>query len=290
METVLLAVAVVALGVALVMSLAAWRLSRDARERSAARVAALAHASREPAAPLPVHTAVFEAAAEPVVGPETAERAAAPWTSGRVSPFTRATGERGSAAAARLSPPVPLFDTFQPEAAGPPEATAVSGAFLGTSVARSSGGGQRGLAIAAAVLFVTVSAVAYWTVYGTDASSAASVEAASSAPLELLSLRHERRGGRLAVTGLVRNPTGGSAVDRLAAVVFLFDQQGSFITSARAHVDFLRLAPGDESPFVVDVDAPSTVARYRVSFRTERGPLTHIDRRGQAPLATSDAR
>ena len=47
--------------------------------------------------------------------------------------------------------------------------------------------------------------------------------------------------------------------------------------------DFLKLSAGDESPFVVSLDAPPTVARYRVSFRTDNGIVPHIDRRG-API------
>jgi hypothetical protein len=63
--------------------------------------------------------------------------------------------------------------------------------------------------------------------------------------------------------------------------VFLFDQQGGFVTSSRAEVDFKRLVPGDESPFVIAMDAPTNVARYRVSFRTDAGVVPHVDRRGQ---------
>ena len=55
---------------------------------------------------------------------------------------------------------------------------------------------------------------------------------------------------------------------------------GTFVTSSRANVDFLKLGAGDESPFVVSLDAPATVARYRVSFRTDDGVVPHIDRRG----------
>jgi hypothetical protein len=68
-------------------------------------------------------------------------------------------------------------------------------------------------------------------------------------------------------------------------VVFLFDQQGTFVTSARAPIDFVKLTAGDESPFVVKVQAPKSVARYRVSFRTDDGTLPHVDRRGEAPVA-----
>jgi hypothetical protein len=90
----------------------------------------------------------------------------------------------------------------------------------------------------------------------------------------------------LSVAGLVRNPPAGIPVERLVAVVLLFDQQGTFVTSSTAPVDFLRLSAGDESPFVVKLDAPQNVARYRVSFRTDNGTMTHVDRRGEPPLAT----
>jgi hypothetical protein len=33
----------------------------------------------------------------------------------------------------------------------------------------------------------------------------------------------------------------------------------------------------------VSIDAPATVARYRVSFRTDEGVIPHIDRRGESP-------
>ena len=112
------------------------------------------------------------------------------------------------------------------------------------------------------------------------------VAAQHTAPsLELLSLRHEREGVNLSVAGLVRNPPAAPAVERLSAVVLLFDQQGQFITSAKAPIDFLKLTAGDESPFVVKMAAPQTVARYRVSFRTDEGTVPHVDRRGEPPVS-----
>ena len=72
----------------------------------------------------------------------------------------------------------------------------------------------------------------------------------------------------------------GKPIERLSAVVFLFDRMGTFVTSSRANVDFLKIGAGDESPFVVSLEAPASVARYRVSFRTDDGIVPHIDRRG----------
>jgi hypothetical protein len=156
--------------------------------------------------------------------------------------------------------------------------------FLGGSAAVPTGTShQRGLVAAAAIFAIGLTTFVAVRMSGSPAVAA---PASPAAPLELLSLRHEREGGRLSVAGLVRNPAAGVSVERLTAVVLLFDQPGTFVTSSTAPVDFLRLGPGDESPFVVKLDAPPNVARYRVSFRTDNGTLAHVDRRGEPPLAT----
>jgi hypothetical protein len=123
-----------------------------------------------------------------------------------------------------------------------------------------------------------------------DAPAAASVKAAGTAntpaPLELMSMRHQREGTTLTVSGLVRNPAKGTRVNGVTAVVFAFDRNGGFVASGRAPLDFSALAPGDESPFVVSVVNVSDVARYRVTFRSASGVVRHIDRRGaQVQLA-----
>jgi hypothetical protein len=100
------------------------------------------------------------------------------------------------------------------------------------------------------------------------------------ASLELLSMRHEREGDTLTVTGLVRN-AGSGAVQHLTAVVLTFDRNSNFVASGRAPLDFITLGPGDESPFRVSVPNVGDVGRYRVSFRTEAGVVTHIDKRQQ---------
>jgi len=118
-------------------------------------------------------------------------------------------------------------------------------------------------------------------------SHASSPAAADSgpAPLELMSMRYQHEGSTLTVSGLVRNPAGGSPVNGLNAVVFAFDGNGGFVSSGRAPLDFGALAPGDESPFVVTVPNAPGVARYRVSFRTGTGVVRHVDRRGATVLA-----
>ena len=80
---------------------------------------------------------------------------------------------------------------------------------------------------------------------------------------------------------------GGARSRRSPPSSFCSIRNGGFVSSAKAGVDFKRLAPGDESPFVIAVDAPASVARYRVSFRTDAGVVPHVDRRGQDPVAAT---
>ena len=101
-------------------------------------------------------------------------------------------------------------------------------------------------------------------------------------PLELLALGHDRTGDELTVRGVIRNPSSGVAVDRLTAVVFLFNRDGSFLTTGRATVESPALVPGGESRFVVTVPSAADVGRYRVSFRTDDRVVPHVDRREPA--------
>jgi hypothetical protein len=110
-----------------------------------------------------------------------------------------------------------------------------------------------------------------------------------AAPLELVSMRHERNGDTLRVTGLVRNPRAGEAVTGVTAVLFAFDRDGKVVTSSQAPLDFTTLAPGDESPFVVNLEKADDVGRYRVSLRTGAGVLRHVDRRAAGRPANAAA-
>ena len=78
----------------------------------------------------------------------------------------------------------------------------------------------------------------------------------------------------------MRNPRGAATLERVTAVVFFFDGAGAFLSSARAPLDFPRLAGGEESAFQVSAPTPPGVRRYRVSFRlAEGGIVPHVDRR-----------
>ena len=265
MDILLLGITIVSLVVALVMSLAAWRLMRDDKKRAAARVAALSVAAAEPALDRPKEIAVPE---KPIVK--------APW--GRASFDSAAVAY---ATPAPLRTPAPIIPPAEPSV------LSHASGFLGAEeIQRESGGRQKSLAFAAVFLFVVLSGGLVWMMSGPRGTTAVAV--GPNSPLELVSLTHARQNQKLAVSGLVRNPASGKPIEHLSAVVFLFDRMGTFVTSSRANVDFLKLGAGDESPFVVSLDAPASVARYRVSFRTDDGIVPHIDRRGDsvAPAET----
>jgi hypothetical protein len=106
-------------------------------------------------------------------------------------------------------------------------------------------------------------------------------------PLELVALRHSRDAGTLTISGLVQNPKTGLTQSRLIATAFVFGPDGTFLTSSRALLDISRLAPGDESPFVVTVPVSGEVSRYRIGFRTEDGQvIAHVDKRTPETFAS----
>lgn len=138
-------------------------------------------------------------------------------------------------------------------------------------------------AILAAMVLVG-GATAALALLGNGTGTSAAESTTSQQPLELLSLRHETTSTTVKVVGLVRNPTGNRGVERLTAVVFLFDRQGGFLGSGRAPLEFTTVGPGEESPFAVSIDAPAGVARFRVSFRKDEGAMVpHVDRREVTP-------
>ncbi len=272
MDIILLGITVVSLVVALVMSVAAWRLIRDDKARSAARVAALSVAAG----------ADERAFAPPIERPVTK----APWSRSPIdsTDFASAKSVSLRAATAPLAPPeLPLHQParIEPVRVSEPVVTHASGFLGATEVARDDGGRQKSLAFAAAILFCVLAGGLVWMMSGPRGTT--SVAVGPNSPLELVSLTHARRNDKLAVSGLVRNPASAKPIEHLSAVVFLFDRMGTFVMSSRANVDYLKLGAGDESPFVVSLDAPATVTRYRVSFRTDEGLIPHVDRRSASP-------
>ena len=294
MDIILLGVTVVSLGVALVMSIAAWRVTRDEKKRSAARVAALSLAAGVDDTPEGVATGLspreasrvesfpLESFAAQEVAPAPTPVMKAPWAPAPFNSPGVAAAKSASLTAVDMPLNQPRADAHIPAGSPARVEAPVSHAsgFLGAeAMARDTGSRQKTLAFAAIALFAVLSGGLVWVMSGPRGSSAAAV--GPNSPLELVSLSHQRQNDKLAVSGLVRNPVAGEPIQNLSAVVFLFDRMGTFVTSSRANVDFLKLGAGDESPFVVAIDAPATVARYRVSFRTDDGVVPHVDRRGE---------
>jgi hypothetical protein len=139
-------------------------------------------------------------------------------------------------------------------------------------------------AIGLFVVVAALSAIYLWNRPSAHTVSAAAAEA-SDAPLELVALRHQRRGEVMVISGLVRNPHRGRVIQSLSAIAFTFDKQGGFLATGRAPLDFPLLQPGDESPFTVRVPNSPAIGRYRVTFRTESGVVPHVDRRGDSQVA-----
>ena len=141
METVLLLVTIGSLILALVMSAATWRLAREGRARSAARVAALAAAASE-AVPVTGQSAAVVPAA-----PAGDKAPRAPWAAARVSAFSpaRPIATAASAAAADLSLNAPAIED-EPLPLGvinPIRTASVGSTFLGSSNERAQSGGRQ---------------------------------------------------------------------------------------------------------------------------------------------------
>jgi hypothetical protein len=154
-------------------------------------------------------------------------------------------------------------------------------------------GSRRWLAPVFGVLIVTglIAAGALATMDSNDRAEALTVtdERLHDAPLELLSLRHQREGNMLTVSGLVRNPSGAPAHEHTDVVVFTFDRTGAFVTSARAALADPSLGGGSESPFSATIPNGANVGRYRISFRTGERMLPHVDRRQSSRTSLEDA-
>lgn len=116
----------------------------------------------------------------------------------------------------------------------------------------------------------------------------ANEEMANVKPIELLSLRYGTESGNFVVTGLVQNPTASVPLRSVFAIVYLFDAEGKFMSSARASLESGVLSPGGESGFVVRIPATGDVTKYRVSFQHEDGAaVQHVDKRGALPANTT---
>jgi hypothetical protein len=251
METVLIVTTVASVALAAGMGILAWRLARTERSRSAARVAPLADDLHE-----------FDTMREQAV------------VGGRGGP------SRVRQVARRAMDVDNLELRSRPGAVPPPIEMFHSGAMdrsksrLATVLAVGS--------FAVAVSLALVIATGRGAPRLSDSSAAPAAAAstpAGGAVLELVALSHERSDDQITIRGVVRNPSDGERLDQLTAVVYLFEQDGSFLGTGSAPIKVERLEAGSESLFVVTAGHAATIRRYRVSFKSGERVVPHLDRR-----------
>jgi hypothetical protein len=259
----LLIVTVSSMVVAAIMSVIAWRLAAAERRRSEARIAAL---SAEIHAPALAGTGTRNALRRAEIG----LRAEPPRLAAVPQPRSPQ----------RWDEDLPL----RPGDSGAP------GQLFATA---HQGGGAGRLPIVAGVVGALAALVlgavllrggpaATRTTRATPPAATGdnrTVAAVAPGPLELVALGHERDGDRLIVRGVIRNPPAAPAVEPLTAVVFVFNADGGFVTSARTAVDANALRAAGETTFAVTVPDAASVSRYRVSFRSGDRIVPHVDRR-----------
>jgi hypothetical protein len=276
MDTTLVTVTVLSMGMAAALSVIVWRLLRSERERSEARVAALTEAAFP-------SSALRASEGTPSSSPVSAVRPA----ESKPAPAPRVAAARPVEVKPRVIRDAPAASDdllLHPETV-----PATPGALFAEPV-RSSPWGNRfavmaglALVLSSVVLFAMMAAGPRAAARG---AAAAPETAHPAAGLELLSLRDSRAESSLTITGMVQNPRAGALLSRVAVTAYAFDDKGAFLASGRALIDVTSLAPGDESPFVVTVPVTGTVARYRIGFRGEDGRvIAHVDKRQQSPMA-----
>ena len=278
MDTVLLAVTILSLAMAVALAFIVARLIREERARSEARVNALSTMAAEEVAPTAAAVSV-------------------------TAPLPVAPAPRGALPRVATPPRVPpaedldLFPAGTPARPDPTSAEVVNGvSHLFEEPEASSPWGRRFAVIGVFAAIVVAIAFALASVHnGVTASPATSAGGGQQpaaqpavfdgAPLELVALHHRQEADRLVITGLVQNPRSGRPMSHVVATAFLFGPDGAFLTSSRAPLDFTTLAPGDESAFVINVPVTGQIARYRVGFRTEDGRvIEHVDKRAPDAL------
>jgi hypothetical protein len=294
MESLLIAVTIVSLGLAVSMSVVAWTLLKTERRRAAARIEALealaftGERERQPAA---------------TDGPRPPAAVASVPLSADVR--SQSAVEDGPAAEIDLSAELPDWDAVIRGHASEAEHDAdtmsparqphaiLPDAMFGAEAA-SNASARRWLVVAAIALllaagYATASAMRSPEVVAAVAASTP-VPPAEPQPLELLSLKHSTEtGGGFLISGFVQNPVGGRDLTNVEAVVYLFDHNDQYFMTGRVDLSPADLRSGTDAPFEIHVAGARNVGRYRVGFRQADGTVVaHVDRRGQFPDGTSE--
>ena len=273
MDTVLLVITLISAATAVVAVASAWRLRRHDRERSDARVAALASAAETHGAGDGGWTAV---SGEWQWNPEPVGMMDSGLGIGAATGITHASREARPAR-------IPNSESRTPDV----EPQISSSAFFGT-VQREETSGSRAPILAAAALIVMLGGALVFLNTSDSSDQTATVAPVRHAePLELVSLGHARETSLLTISGTVRNPSSGAKVEGLTAVISLLDRSGALVSTKDVPLDYRALKPGEEAPFKVSIPDPGSIARYRVSFRTGTDVVPHVDRRVDTKLASS---
>lgn len=221
MSALLLFITFVSVVIAVVASVTAWRVSREAARHTDARVATLGRDIQASVGPSEWSL------------PDAENRA-------------------------------PLFSEAENEGSRAPLAMATGVIVVGTAIA----------------LVVVLSSGEHPSAAASPvAASTTAARPATTAPLELVALTHERAGKGLKVRGVVRNPTAGQTVADLAAVVSVLDASGAVVGTGRAAVLNPILRPDDQTSFIVSIPEAASGGRYRVSFRAGDAMVPHTDGR-----------
>ena len=250
MDVALATVTVISLTMAFATGIVTWRLIREERRRTDARVAVLmADLAADGENARTVAPSVRTADSAPP------RRQAAPATPRARPP--RSAGTAVTPAVQEAQSPTGLFApiTGSPAALRP---------FLAT---------------VAGALVVLV-AVSFTMLSERSGDLPADPGTGTPEPVELLSLQHVRQGDYLAITGSIRNPSDGIERGQLSVTAIVFDRDGTVLGTGQTPLPVAVLPPGSETPFII-ISLPDAdrINRYRISFRQGQTSVPHIDRR-----------
>jgi hypothetical protein len=261
MHFILIVLTSLLIAIAGALSVVIARLLREDRQRSDARVAALA---------------MMAGAAEPDSDPEFGSEPVPAWRDRAEPAAGRGFAEQGAAEplsgwGSRSADADDAPALFAPPAPESPWARRF--AVIGT------------LSAVFAAVLLSATYGGRHTARGPEGSPAG-VETSNGAPLELLDLQHARESQRLTISGVVRNPAGAAPRSHLVATAIVFGPDGKFLTSSRAPVDLANVGPGQESKFTIAIPLNGEVSRYRIGFRSDDGTVVaHVDKRTTATFA-----
>jgi len=270
MDTVLLVITLISAATAIVAVASAWRVRRHDRERSEARVAALASAAETHGTRDGGWTAV---SGEWQWNPEPSQQ-----------PGIRDLGFGiGASRAERVTQPIPNHTSPIPES----EPQFSSEAFFGTVQREQASATRLPIFAAAALILLLGGALVFLNTSDSSDTPATVAQVNHTEPLELVALGHARETSVLIISGTVRNPSSGAKVEGLTAVISLLDRSGALVSTKDVPLDYRALKPGEEAPFKVSIPDPGSIARYRVSFRAGTDVVPHVDRRTDTKLASA---